>query len=105
MISLEEKQLQSIKLAKKKIVEGSLTIWNARLEALAEGGYNREIINHIGSAVDDVSLTNICGCPDPDSPKCGCSLDNPIDFDSRINEMGNKINEISAELKAIRNKL
>lgn len=102
---MDEKQLQKIKDAKKKVVDGSLVLWNARVDALAEAGYKEELINFIGSSVDDIAWTDICGCPGPDSPKCGCAIDDPLAFDSRINEMGQKINQISQELAVISKKL
>lgn len=98
---MDEKQLQAIKAAKKKMVDGSLTIWNARLDALHDAGLSQEVINHIGSPADS-AWTDICGCPGPGSPKCGCGLDNPIDFDTRINEMNQKINAIQQDIKKIK---
>ena len=102
---MDKKKLESVKAAKKQIVEGSLTIWNARLDELAEGGHTKDLIDFVGSSVDDAALTNICGCPEPGSPKCGCKCGNPIDFDSRINVMGQMINEIGQEVKAIKAKI
>ncbi|ADQ14457.1 hypothetical protein [Halanaerobium hydrogeniformans] len=102
---MDKKKLQDIKEAKKKIVEGSLTIWNARLDALAERGNIRDLINYIGGPVVDDSWTNICGCPEPDSPVCFCSCppDNSEDLYYHINEMGRKINLILENIDDLRN--
>jgi hypothetical protein len=101
---MDKKRLQEIKAAKQKIVEGSLTIWNARLDALVEEGYSRDIINHI-SAVD------ICGCGGG-SPICGCDCPAPFttcssipDLDHTIVEMNKSINELAQELKSIKEML
>ncbi|RQD74121.1 MAG: hypothetical protein D5S01_07055 [Halanaerobium sp. MSAO_Bac5] len=101
---MDKKQLQDIKEAKKKIVEGSLTIWNARLDALAERGNIRDLINYVGRSVDDVSWTNICGCPEPDSPVCfcGCPPDDNEHLYNHINEMGRKINLILENINDIK---
>jgi hypothetical protein len=104
---MDKKKLEEIKTAKKKVVDGSLTLWNARLDELVEGDYNRDFINFIGGSVDNVALTNICGCPEPGSPVCQCKCppSSLIDYDSRINVMGQMINEIGEEIKAIKKKL
>ncbi|HCF48739.1 MAG TPA: hypothetical protein DER60_00560 [Syntrophomonas sp.] len=101
---MDEKRLQEIKIAKQKIVEGSLTIWNARLDALMEEGYSRDIIDHI-SAVD------ICGCGGG-SPICGCDCPAPFttcsnvpNLDHTINEMNKSIIELAQEMKTIREKI
>ena len=102
---MNEKQLEAIKAAKKKIVDGSLTIWNARLDALSEGGHEMDLINFAGNSVEDIGLTNVCGCPEPGSPKCGCKPFDPFDFDNRINEIGQMVNEIRVELKGLKGKV
>jgi hypothetical protein len=40
-------ELEKIKKAKKAIVDNSLTIWNARLEALAKSGDMKAAIDHM----------------------------------------------------------
>ena len=62
---MNEKQVKEIKDAKLKVVEGSLTLWNARFDALKEAGYTVDLINHI-------ALTDICGCGEG-SPVCICT--------------------------------
>jgi hypothetical protein len=101
---MDRKQMEEIKAAKKKIVEGSLTIWNARLDALMEEGYSRDIIDHI-SAVD------ICGCGGG-SPICGCDCPPPFsscssypEWDHTINEMNKSIVELTQEIKDIKERI
>ncbi len=92
---MDRKQMEEIKAAKKKIVEGSLTIWNARLDALMEEGYSRDIIDHI-SAVD------ICGCDCP-PPFSSCS--SYPEWDHTINEMNKSIVELTQEIKDIKERI
>ncbi len=101
---MDKKQVQAIKLAKQKVVEGSLTLWNARLDALVEGGYTGELINHL-TAVD------ICGCGG-DSPICGCDCPDPFttcsslpNWEHGINEINKAIVELGQEIKAIKEKV
>lgn len=101
---MNDKQAKEIKLAKQKVVEGSLTLWNARLDALVEGGYSGELINHL-TAVD------ICGCGGG-SPICGCDCPAPFTtcsskpvWDHGINEVNKAIVELGQEIKAIKEKI
>jgi hypothetical protein len=51
--------------AKQRVVEGALTIWNARLEALIEVGDIRAAIDHLKSPVewgDNCGCGNNCSC-------------------------------------------
>ncbi len=57
--------LDVVKKAKGQILEGSLTIWNARLEALIETGDVRAAIDHLRSPVewgDNCTCGNNCRC-------------------------------------------
>lgn len=92
---MNEKKFQEIKEAQKKIVEGSLTIWNARLDALIEAGRAKDILDHI-------SLTNICGCPEPGSPVCQCSCPPALDLNHSIYEMKNTIVELGKEIQELK---
>lgn len=101
---MDKKQVMEIKAARQKIVEGSLTLWNARLDALIEGGYTGELANHI-NAVD------ICGCGGG-SPICGCDCPAPFTtcsskpgWDPGINELSRTIVDMEKEIKAIREQL
>ncbi len=101
---MNAKQLQEIKDAKKKIAEGSLTIWNARADALAAEGQTRDLLNFVGSPLESGrAATNICGCPEPGSPVCFCKCP-PAVFDSRIFELGGRINEFAQEVQALKEK-
>ena len=54
-----------VRKAKEQILEGSLTIWNARLEALVEIGDVRAAIDHLKSPVewgDNCPCGNNCSC-------------------------------------------
>jgi len=100
---MNEKQVKEIKDAKQKVVEGSLTLWNARFDALKEAGYTVELINHI-------AWTDICGCGGG-SPVCFCNCppvkkcsDQP-EWDSGINEMNKAIVELGQEIKRIKEKI
>lgn len=99
------KKLEMIKEGKRQIVEGSLTIWNARMEALAELGYDEDFINHLGSPADDVMWKDVCGCGGG-SPICNCKKCDGLGiFDHSIYEMSQKINEIGKEISVIKEKL
>jgi hypothetical protein len=45
-------KLAEIKQAKAKVVEGSLAIWNARLDAMVQAGYVQDAIDQLRSAVE-----------------------------------------------------
>lgn len=103
---MDVKKVEALKEAKKKVVDGSLVIWNARLEALAEGRFEKDLINFIGTAVDSIGLTNVCGCPEPGSPVCECSCPPPGDeINSRINEMREQINQLSKTVQILAEKI
>lgn len=55
--------INEVKAAKAKIVEGSLTIWNARLDSYLKSGDTNSAINHLKSPVefgDDCSCNKSC---------------------------------------------
>ena len=92
-----EKKINEIKKAQQTLAESTLTLWNARLEAM-------QVTNTPLQDIMDHMLTNVCGCPEPGSPKCGCSLNMNFGED-RINEMHKAINEIALELKLVKEKI
>lgn len=59
--------LEEIKKAKSKIVEGALTIWNARLEALVRAGDIRAALNQM---ISPVEYGDNCDC----NGSCGAEL-------------------------------
>ncbi len=76
--------LEKVMEAKRKIVEGSLTIWNARLETLAKAGDYREVLQAAASAIETgegngcpcngncpTKPDSQCSCPPPDTGGCG----------------------------------
>ena len=76
--------LEKVIEAKRKIVEGSLTIWNARLETVAKAGDYREVLQAAMSAIETgegngcpcngncpTKPDSQCGCPPPDTGGCG----------------------------------
>ena len=100
---MDKRKIQELKDAKQKITEGSLTLWNARLDALIAGGYSGELINHI-TAVD------ICGCGGG-SPICGCDCPAPFtscssqpSWDHGINEINQALVVLTKEVKALKEK-
>lgn len=64
-------KIEEIKKAKSQIVEGSLTIWNARLEALERAGNIKGALDQMISPVE-VGIFDNCGCNSP----CGSGLEN-----------------------------
>lgn len=54
---------EECKAAKAKIVEGSLTIWNARLDSLVQTGDIKAILNQLVNPAETGFLDNCdCGC-------------------------------------------
>lgn len=51
--------LEEVKKAKAQIMEGALTIWNTRLEALQKTGNLQVLLQHLGSPVE---WSDNCGC-------------------------------------------
>ncbi len=117
---MDKKKLQEIKEAKKKIVDGSLTLWNARLDELVTMGRPKDLINYLGNPLESGGPANVCGCPS--NPVCGCEPCNgncpPDDdddetgrrlfddrIDDRINEMSGRINLISQDINFIKDKI
>ncbi len=62
-------KIEEVKKAKAQIVEGSLTIWNARLDALQRVGDIRGALEHLVSPIERGIFDN-CGCNSP----CGRGL-------------------------------
>lgn len=73
---LPKGKLQEVIEAKKRIVEGSLVIWNARLETLARAGHYGSVIDaladpvELGAEADNYGCD--CGCPTTPDSKCEC---------------------------------
>jgi hypothetical protein len=63
---LREDRAKQVMDAKRQIVEGSLTIWNARLDMLMQSGNSNAIHNLLKSPVEEADN---CGCGN----NCGCS--------------------------------
>ncbi len=63
--------LEEVKKAKAQIIEGSLTLWNTRLEALQKTGNIKDLLQHLGSPVE---WSDNCGC----NVQCG-SLQGSLD--------------------------
>lgn len=53
-------KVADVKAAKAKMVEGALTIWNARLDAMLEAGNVQGAIDHMAAPAEDV--INNCDC-------------------------------------------
>jgi hypothetical protein len=66
-MSINEKTVKGIIDAKKKVAEGALTIWNSRLELLANAGNLRDILDAIESPIDLVAGNSDC------NRNCGCT--------------------------------
>ncbi len=62
-------KIEDIKKAKAQIVEGSLTIWNARLDAFQRTGDIKSTLEQMVSPAEAGFFDN-CGCNSP----CGSSL-------------------------------
>lgn len=59
-------EFSEVKAAKAKILEGQLTIWNARLDALNRTGDAKAVIDHMKSAAeggDNCGCNSACGAP------------------------------------------
>lgn len=57
-------KIEEIKKAKSQIIEGSLTIWNARLDALSRAGDIKGALNQLVSPIEAGIFDN-CGCNSP----------------------------------------
>lgn len=60
--------LEEIKKAKAKVVEGQLTIWNARLESLVDAGNLQAVLDHMTSPIewgDNCDCQGNCNCAEP----------------------------------------
>ncbi len=68
-------KIEEIRKAKNQIVDGSLTIWNSRLDALIKAGDIRGAIDHIGSPVE---RSDNCGCGN--NCRCAAADTNPADL-------------------------
>ena len=54
------KRMDEIVKAKRQVIEGQLTLWNTRLDALIEAGDTRGVLDALTSRLaDDI---NNCGC-------------------------------------------
>jgi len=62
-------KIEDIKKAKAQIVQGSLTIWNARLDALQSAGDIKGALEQMISPAE-VGIFDNCGCNSP----CGTGL-------------------------------
>lgn len=112
---MNDNQVKEIKEAKRKIVDGGLTIWNTRLDMMFAAGRLKDILDHIGSPADgddpdggpNIPITvgceacvplSICDCP----PNDNCSV--PELPDERINEIVERLNTIEAKVSKIQEK-
>ena len=60
-------QLDEVKKAKAQIVEGSLTIWNARLDAMVKSGDLKRAIDEMLTPIERAEGDNCdCQCGPPD---------------------------------------
>lgn len=60
-MAIEKAAVEHVAKAKAQVVEGALTIWNARLEAMVAAGDLKGAISHMGSAVEGGNNCD-CGC-------------------------------------------
>jgi len=102
--------LDEIKRAKQTIAEGTLALWNIRLEAMIAAGFP---LKDILKNVDD-EPTNVCGCEDGGAIcVCPCSYPNmdcncPTDYfgrDHLIYNMNQSIVNLAQEIKLIGEKI
>ncbi len=54
--------IEAVKKAKAQVVEGSLTIWNARLEAMMGAGDLAGAVSHLHSPIERAGDQCDCGC-------------------------------------------
>lgn len=98
---MDEKKLNEIKVAAKKIVENSLVIWNARIDMLYEKGNIDDILAYTNVHGCDGPL-NVCGCGGP-TPKCGCPADSGIfDYLDSVNQIKQNVVELKSEIAALK---
>jgi hypothetical protein len=67
MAAMDREKMSELVGAKKQILDGSLTIWNARLDALMNVGEMEDVFDHLQSPVE--LLADNCGCGN----NCKCS--------------------------------
>lgn len=71
-------ELKKIQTAKQQVLNGQMTIWNTRLDALVEAGDIRGALDQLVSPVEDA--INNCGC----NVQCGAmqggidAITNPV---------------------------
>ncbi|CEA13201.1 hypothetical protein [Methanobacterium formicicum] len=70
----DEKKTKEILEAKRNIVEGSLTIWNARMEVLRTTGDIQGFLTHIATPIEPVADGSGCDC------NCGGELGSITDM-------------------------
>jgi len=63
-------KIDDVVKAKAQVVQGSLVIWNARLQALEKSGDIKGVLEHLISPAEAGFFDN-CGCNSP----CGAGLD------------------------------
>ncbi|MGX9728943.1 MAG: hypothetical protein ACTFAK_16995 [Candidatus Electronema sp. VV] len=80
-MATKEEKLRELVEAKKKILEGSLTIWNARLETHVTAGNYEKMLEVLKSAVEDTNNGSCpagSGCPcKPEPTDSGCDCPEP----------------------------
>lgn len=69
---LTKESVKTIQAAQKQVLDGKLTIWNTRLDALVSAGDVRGALDQLVSPVADVA--DNCGC----NVQCG-AMTNPMD--------------------------
>jgi hypothetical protein len=65
---MREDLSKKVTAAKRQTVDGSLELWNARLELLSDAGDIRAIVDHLKSPAEPVADNGNCG-------NCGCGLE------------------------------
>ena len=61
-MAIDQRSIDSVKQAKAQIAEGSLTIWNARLDAMISAGDVTAAIAHMRSPIERTGDQCDCGC-------------------------------------------
>jgi len=56
-----KERIDEVTKAKRQIAEGSLTIWNARLEALVAAGDLKGALDQLKTPLEEAEINN-CGC-------------------------------------------
>lgn len=78
---MDKKVLQDVKEANKKLSEGSLALFNARLDALANVGRDKDLVDYLmrrkeGFVFGDQPTNDNCNCP-PTNANCPCPEGGP----------------------------